>query len=161
MKRSMNPAQAKVRWRGVTLIELVVTMMILLTVVTTITAALVSATNTEADQNNRFQTQQQARLALTKLTREIHCASVLAKNNRHLSRGFEDHRIGRSQHLGPLNRCRPAFPIEIVVELNLEPRAKPRGQIRIQLECALRCLPCVCQAGGKFDAREFVGPTRL
>jgi prepilin-type N-terminal cleavage/methylation domain-containing protein len=62
---------------GFTLIELVVTMMILLTVVTTITAALVSATNTEADQNNRFQTQQQARIALTKLTREIHCANTL------------------------------------------------------------------------------------
>jgi prepilin-type N-terminal cleavage/methylation domain-containing protein len=62
---------------GFTLIELLVTLTILLTVVTTLTGALMSATNTEADQNNRFQTQVQARQALTKLTREIHCASLI------------------------------------------------------------------------------------
>lgn len=62
---------------GFTLIELTVTMAILLTVVSALTGALVSATNTEADQNNRFQTQQQARQALTKLTREIHCADTI------------------------------------------------------------------------------------
>src|SRR5438128_10560643 len=62
---------------GFTLIELVVTMAILLTVLTAITGALISTTNTEADQNNRVQTQEQARQALTKLTREIHCASTL------------------------------------------------------------------------------------
>jgi prepilin-type N-terminal cleavage/methylation domain-containing protein len=62
---------------GFTLIELVVTMAILLTVVSTLTGALISATNTEADLNNRFQTQVQARQALTKLTREIHCANQI------------------------------------------------------------------------------------
>lgn len=62
---------------GFTLIELLVTLTILGTVITTLTAALMSATNTEADQNNRFQTQVQARQALTKLTREIHCASLI------------------------------------------------------------------------------------
>ena len=62
---------------GFTLIELVVTMSLLLIVVGTLTGALISATNTEADQNNRFQTQQQARLGLAKLTREIRCADTL------------------------------------------------------------------------------------
>jgi prepilin-type N-terminal cleavage/methylation domain-containing protein len=62
---------------GFTLIELVVTMAILLTVVSVLTGALISATNTEADLNNRFQTQEQARQALTKLTREIHCANQI------------------------------------------------------------------------------------
>lgn len=62
---------------GFTLIELLITMGLLLVILTTITGALISATNNEADQNNRFQTQQQARQALTKLTREIHCASTL------------------------------------------------------------------------------------
>jgi prepilin-type N-terminal cleavage/methylation domain-containing protein len=62
---------------GFTLIELVVTMVILLAVVSTLTGALISATNTEADLNNRFQTQGQARQALAKLTREIHCANQI------------------------------------------------------------------------------------
>jgi prepilin-type N-terminal cleavage/methylation domain-containing protein len=62
---------------GFTLVELLVAMAILLTVVSVLTGALISATNTEADLNNRFQTQQQARQALTKLTREIHCASQI------------------------------------------------------------------------------------
>lgn len=62
---------------GFSLIELLVTMAILLVVVGTLTGALISATNTETDLNNRFQTQVQARQALTKLTREIHCASQI------------------------------------------------------------------------------------
>jgi prepilin-type N-terminal cleavage/methylation domain-containing protein len=66
---------------GFTLIELLVTMAILLVVVGTITGALISATNTETDTNNRFQTQQQARLGLAKLTREIHCANVIQSVN--------------------------------------------------------------------------------
>lgn len=63
--------------RGFTLIELLVTMAILVTVVGTLTGSLVSASNTENDLNNRFQTQAQARLALSKLTREIHCANQI------------------------------------------------------------------------------------
>jgi prepilin-type N-terminal cleavage/methylation domain-containing protein len=66
---------------GFTLIELVVAMTILLVVVTSLTGALISATNTENDVNNRFQTQTQARLALAKLTREIHCANQILDSN--------------------------------------------------------------------------------
>jgi prepilin-type N-terminal cleavage/methylation domain-containing protein len=62
---------------GFTLIELVVAMAILVTVVSVLTGALISATNTEADLNNRFQTQEQTRQALAKLTREIHCANQI------------------------------------------------------------------------------------
>ena len=62
---------------GFTLVELLVTMTILLIIVTALTGALVSATNDEADANNRFQTQTQARQALTKLTREVHCADTI------------------------------------------------------------------------------------
>lgn len=62
---------------GLTLIELVIAMAILVTVMSVLTGALISTTNTEADLNNRFQTQQQARQALAKLTREIHCASQI------------------------------------------------------------------------------------
>src|SRR5581483_9105792 len=61
---------------GFTVIELIVSMAILLVVVS-LTGALVSMSNTESDVNNRFQTQAQARQALTKLTREIHCANQI------------------------------------------------------------------------------------
>ena len=70
-------ARARAEQRGFSLIELVVTMALLLTVVSALTGAIVSATNGEADLNNRFQTQVQARQALTKLTREIHCAGTI------------------------------------------------------------------------------------
>jgi prepilin-type N-terminal cleavage/methylation domain-containing protein len=62
---------------GFTIIELIVTLAILLIVVGGLTTALVSASNSQADINQRFQTQAQARLALTKLTREIHCAQQI------------------------------------------------------------------------------------
>ncbi|HZO96726.1 MAG TPA: prepilin-type N-terminal cleavage/methylation domain-containing protein [Gaiellaceae bacterium] len=62
---------------GFTVIELIVSMAILLVVVVSLTGALVSMSNTESDVNNRFQTQAQARQALTKLTREIHCANQI------------------------------------------------------------------------------------
>jgi prepilin-type N-terminal cleavage/methylation domain-containing protein len=62
---------------GFTLVELIISLAILLTVITSLTGALISATNTEADVNNRVQTQAQARLALAKLTREIHCADQI------------------------------------------------------------------------------------
>jgi Tfp pilus assembly protein PilW len=40
-----------------------------------LTSVFASATNAEADMNNRFRAQQTARLALEKLRREVHCAS--------------------------------------------------------------------------------------
>jgi len=66
---------------GFTLVELVVALSILLVVIGSLTGALISATNSEADLNTRFQTQTQARLAMTKLTREIHCAGTILDLN--------------------------------------------------------------------------------
>jgi prepilin-type N-terminal cleavage/methylation domain-containing protein len=60
---------------GFTLVELIVTMAILLIVVASLSAVLVSATRTQVDANNRFQAQEQARTGLAQLTREMHCAS--------------------------------------------------------------------------------------
>jgi prepilin-type N-terminal cleavage/methylation domain-containing protein len=62
---------------GFTVIELIVTMAILLVIITALTGALISASNTQADINQRSNTQAQARLALTKLTREVHCAQQI------------------------------------------------------------------------------------
>ena len=52
-------------------------MAILLIVVASLTGALVSATHNEADLNNRYQTQSQARLAMSRLVKEVHCASAI------------------------------------------------------------------------------------
>ena len=75
----LRPASASES--GFTLVEMLVTMVILIVVLTALTGALVSATHNENDANNRFQTQSQARLALTKLTREIHCADTIKDGN--------------------------------------------------------------------------------
>ena len=64
---------------GFTLIEMLVVLAILGIVLAALTGLFVSATRTAADQNMRFQAQQQARLALDKLRREIHCASAATK----------------------------------------------------------------------------------
>jgi type II secretory pathway pseudopilin PulG len=45
-------------------------------VMTGLTTVFVTATNADADMNNRFRAQQAARLALDKLRREVHCASA-------------------------------------------------------------------------------------
>jgi prepilin-type N-terminal cleavage/methylation domain-containing protein len=67
--------------RGFTLVELIVTMAILLIVVASLSAVLVSATRTQVDANNRFQAQEQARTGLAQLTREMHCASAVTVTN--------------------------------------------------------------------------------
>jgi prepilin-type N-terminal cleavage/methylation domain-containing protein len=59
-----------------TLPELLAVLAILGTVLTGITAVFVSGTHAEADMNNRFQAQQTARVALSKLRRDIRCANV-------------------------------------------------------------------------------------
>lgn len=61
--------------RGYSLIELVMVMVILLIVLGTLTSVFVSGTKAELDLNKRFQAQQNVRLALDKIRREVHCAS--------------------------------------------------------------------------------------
>jgi prepilin-type N-terminal cleavage/methylation domain-containing protein len=61
--------------RGYTLIEMLATLLILGTVIGGLTTLFVSGSNAEIDMSNRFDSQQQARLALDKLRREAHCAS--------------------------------------------------------------------------------------
>jgi Tfp pilus assembly protein PilW len=66
---------------GFTLVELIVAMVILIIVVASLSAVLVSATHSEVDANNRFQAQEQARTGLAQLTRELHCASSVTVTN--------------------------------------------------------------------------------
>ncbi|HWN23116.1 MAG TPA: type II secretion system protein [Gaiellaceae bacterium] len=64
--------------RGYSIVELIVSMAILGTVMASLSALLVSATNSEVDMNQRFQAQTQARLGLDRLRREVHCAMSVA-----------------------------------------------------------------------------------
>ncbi len=66
---------------GFTLIELLVVATILVILVTGLTEGLVSALHTQVDQTTRAQGQQDARLALDKLRREIHCATSVVFNS--------------------------------------------------------------------------------
>jgi prepilin-type N-terminal cleavage/methylation domain-containing protein len=62
---------------GYTLSELIVVLAILLIVVAALAQLFSSASNAQNDMSNRFQAQQDARLALDKLRQEIHCASAV------------------------------------------------------------------------------------
>jgi prepilin-type N-terminal cleavage/methylation domain-containing protein len=62
---------------GFTLMELLVSMVILVVVMTALTSVLVGASHTEVDTNKRFQAQLNDRTGLTRLRTEIHCASAV------------------------------------------------------------------------------------
>ena len=59
---------------GYTLTELLTVLAILGTVLSALTALFVSATRAEVDMNERFRAQQNARLGLNRMRRDIHCA---------------------------------------------------------------------------------------
>jgi prepilin-type N-terminal cleavage/methylation domain-containing protein len=64
------------RERGYSLVEMLIVLSILTTVMAGLTTLFVQGSNAELDMNNRFQAQLNARLALDKVRREIHCGSV-------------------------------------------------------------------------------------
>jgi prepilin-type N-terminal cleavage/methylation domain-containing protein len=63
---------------GYTLIELTTVMAILGIVVGALTTLFVRAMNAEVDANRRFKAQQDARVAVDKMRRELHCASSIS-----------------------------------------------------------------------------------
>jgi type II secretory pathway pseudopilin PulG len=62
---------------GFTLIELVTVLGLMLITMTALSYAMIAAHKTEEDLNRRFASQVNARIALDKLRREIHCASAI------------------------------------------------------------------------------------
>ena len=60
--------------RGFSLVEMLTVMAIMGVVMTGLTTLFVQGSNAERDMNRRFQAQQDARVALDKIRREIHCA---------------------------------------------------------------------------------------
>ena len=67
-------ARLRSEQRGYSLVELLVSMGILGSVMTSVSVLLVSATKSEVDMNRRFQAQTQARIGLDLMRREVHCA---------------------------------------------------------------------------------------
>jgi type II secretory pathway pseudopilin PulG len=63
--------------RGYTLVELLIVTMTLGAVLTGLTVVFMRAYNAELDMNRRFQAQQEARVAVDRMRREIHCASAV------------------------------------------------------------------------------------
>ena len=66
--------------RGYTLIELVVVLAIFMTIVTALVSLFTSGAKAELDMNRRFEAQQNARLALDRMRRELHCSSGITAN---------------------------------------------------------------------------------
>ena len=64
------------RERGYSLVEMLIVLSILGVVMAGLTTLFVQASNAELDMNNRFQAQLNARLALDKMRREVHCGSI-------------------------------------------------------------------------------------
>jgi prepilin-type N-terminal cleavage/methylation domain-containing protein len=79
---SLRRLRARLRSeQGFTLVEMVTVMAIMGVVMSGLTTVFVSASNNEVDMNNRFQAQLNARLALDKFRREVHCASSVTLNS--------------------------------------------------------------------------------
>jgi prepilin-type N-terminal cleavage/methylation domain-containing protein len=64
---------------GFTLTELLTVMVILSVVLAGLTALFASATTAEGDMRERFEAQQEARIALDAIRREVHCASAITQ----------------------------------------------------------------------------------
>jgi type II secretory pathway pseudopilin PulG len=64
--------------RGYTLVELLQVTVILTAIMAGLTVLFVQATNSELQMNKRFQAQQQARVAVDRMRREVHCSSGIS-----------------------------------------------------------------------------------
>jgi type II secretory pathway pseudopilin PulG len=64
---------------GYALTELLTVLLILTIVLSGLTALFVSATTAEVDMRERFEAQQEARLAIDALRREVHCSSTMSQ----------------------------------------------------------------------------------
>ena len=75
MTRRLRSLRALREERGYSMIELLMVMMILGIILGGLVTIFVSGSKAEVDMNTRFQAQQNARLALDKIRRNLHCAT--------------------------------------------------------------------------------------
>jgi prepilin-type N-terminal cleavage/methylation domain-containing protein len=95
---------------GYTLIEMLTVMAIMGVVMGGITTLFVSGINAEADQNNRFQAQLNARLALDKIRREVHCSAIVTLSGT-ASGGYSPNMSEDASACGgQFSYCTAAFP---------------------------------------------------
>lgn len=64
--------------QGYTMIELLISMAILGTITSAVTVLFLQASTAEVDMNRRFKAQQDARVAVDRMRREIHCAKAIS-----------------------------------------------------------------------------------
>lgn len=70
------PRSVRGEEQGFSLIEMLTVMIIMSVVLTGLTTLFVQGSNAERDMNRRFEAQQESRVALDKIRREIHCAQA-------------------------------------------------------------------------------------
>ena len=78
MTRLATVRRRFVREDGYTLIELLIVCVVLSTVLGALTILFVNASKAELQMNQRFQAQQDARVAVDKMRREIHCSDLIS-----------------------------------------------------------------------------------
>ena len=89
--------------RGYSLTEMLVVLAILCIVIGPLTQLFVSASTAQVDMTRRFEAQQDMRLALDKLRREIHCANEVALSNGSAGARPFDRRSGHARDYCPTN----------------------------------------------------------
>jgi type II secretory pathway pseudopilin PulG len=77
MSRLASVRRRLARDKGYTLIELMIVCVVLVTVLGSLTVLFVNASKAELEMNRRFQAQQDARVAVDKMRREIHCSDSI------------------------------------------------------------------------------------
>jgi prepilin-type N-terminal cleavage/methylation domain-containing protein len=70
--RQLHPAHGE---RGYSIVEMLTVLVIMGIVMTGLTTVFVSGSKAETDMNRRFQAQQDTRLALDRIRRDVHCSS--------------------------------------------------------------------------------------
>jgi prepilin-type N-terminal cleavage/methylation domain-containing protein len=94
IRRCAPPARRRLAAEhGYSLSEMLVVLAILAIVLGALTQLFVSASTAQVDMTNRFEAQQNMRLALDKLRREIHCASAVTLSDGTVATGFATAKI--------------------------------------------------------------------
>jgi Tfp pilus assembly protein PilW len=113
---------------GYSLVELLTVCTIMVVIIGALTTLFVGASKGELDMNRRFQAQENARLAIEKLRREIHCASAVSPTG-----------ASSSITLTIPAQCPTAQGFTTISWCVLAPPAAPTGQYALYRSTAATC----------------------